>query len=98
MSSITASNQTISNISTRYIFQRVFLGKILAILPICIMKKSIWKFHVNGIISVTGTHVNVYQILVGAAVMLWVNHSPCSLISFSSSLSDKTLSHDSVSI
>ena len=43
MSSITTpklANQTISNIRTRYIFQRVFLGKILAILLICIMKKS----------------------------------------------------------
>ena len=45
------------------IFQRVFVGIILAILPICIMKKNqIWKFCVKGIISVNGTHVNVYQI------------------------------------
>ena len=35
MSSITTPNQTISNVCTRYIFQRAFLGKILAILPIC---------------------------------------------------------------
>ena len=35
MSSITTPNQTISNVCTRYIFQRtLFLGKILAILPI----------------------------------------------------------------
>ena len=25
-------------------------------------KKSIWKLHVNGIVSVSGIHVNVYQI------------------------------------
>ena len=25
-------------------------------------KNQIWKFRVNGSISVTGTHVNVYQI------------------------------------
>ena len=35
----------------------------MAILPICIMeKKSIWKFRVKDIVSVTGTRVNVYQI------------------------------------
>ena len=62
MSSITTSNQTILNIPTRYIFQRVFLGKISAILPICIMRKKS-RSHVNGIIFVTGTRVNVYQIL-----------------------------------
>ena len=39
MSSITAFKLTISNIRTRYIFQRIFLGKILVILPIYIMKK-----------------------------------------------------------
>ena len=39
MSSITTLNQTILNICTRYIFERFFLGKISAILPICIMKK-----------------------------------------------------------
>ena len=51
------------NIRTRYIFQRVFfLGKISAILPICIMKKSIWKFLVNGFVSVTRTRVNIDQI------------------------------------
>ena len=39
MGSITTPNQLISNIRTRYIFQGVFLRKISAILPICIMKK-----------------------------------------------------------
>ena len=39
MSSITTPKQTGSNIPTRYIFQRIILGKILAILPIYIMKK-----------------------------------------------------------
>ena len=54
--------ETISNICTRYIF-KWFLVKISAILPICKMKKkSIWKLRVNGIVSVTGTRVNVYQI------------------------------------
>ena len=43
-------------------FSKSFLGKISAILPICIMKKSIWKFCVNGTVSVTGTRVNIYQI------------------------------------
>ena len=39
--------ETISNIWTRYIFQ-MFLGKISAILPICIMKKKvIWKLRVH---------------------------------------------------
>ena len=38
---------------------QVFQGKISVILPICIMKKNqIWKFRVNGIISVIGTRVN----------------------------------------
>ena len=63
ISSITTPNQTILIILTRYIFQRVFLGIISAILPICIMKKINWKFRVNGIISVIGTRVKVYQIL-----------------------------------
>ena len=39
MSSITTSNHTVSNIRTRFIFQRVFLRKISAILPICITQK-----------------------------------------------------------
>ena len=62
MSSITTPNQTSSNICTRYIFKEFFLGKISAILPICIMKKSIWKFRVNRIVSITGARVNLYQI------------------------------------
>ena len=43
-------------------FSNFFLRKISVILPVCIMKKSILKFRVNRIISVTGLHVNVYQI------------------------------------
>ena len=44
MSSITTLNQTILNVCTRYIFQRVlFLGKIMVILPICDKEKnSVW--------------------------------------------------------
>ena len=38
-------------------FSKSFLGKLLVFLPICIMKKSIWKFSVNRIVSVTGLHV-----------------------------------------
>ena len=61
MSSITTPNQTISNIRTRYIFQRVFFFlKMSVVLPICLMKKSIWKFRADGIVLVTGTRVNVY--------------------------------------
>ena len=62
MSSITTPNQTISNVYTRYIFQRVFFfyEKISAILSICIMKKSILKFCVNGIVSVTELCVYLY--------------------------------------
>ena len=44
MSSITTPNQTVSNVRTRYIFQRVFLGKISTILPICIMKNQSGSF------------------------------------------------------
>ena len=44
MSSITTPNQTVSNVRTRYIFQRVFLGKILAILLICIIKINLEVF------------------------------------------------------
>ena len=40
MRSITTLNQTILNIRTRYIFQKFFLVKTSAILPICIMKKK----------------------------------------------------------
>ena len=29
----------------------------------CFIMKKIWKLRVNGIVSVTGTHLNVYQIL-----------------------------------
>ena len=63
MSSIITPNQKQFRIFTQVSFFKGFLGKILAILGSCIMKKkSIWKLRVNGIISVTGTRVNVYQI------------------------------------
>ena len=62
MSSITTPNPKQFRIFTQGTFFKEFLGKISAILLICIMKKSIWKLCVNGIVSVTGTHVNVYQI------------------------------------
>ena len=40
-----------------------FSGKISTILPICIMKKKInLMFRFDGIVSVTGTLVNIYQI------------------------------------
>ena len=43
MSSITTPNQTILNVYTRYSFQRAFLGKNMAILPIFDNeKKSVW--------------------------------------------------------
>ena len=57
LSSITTSNQTISNDCTRNIFQS-FLRKISAVLPICINEKiSIQKFSVNIIILFSGIHV-----------------------------------------
>ena len=62
MSSITTPNQTISNICTRYIFQRFFQENIGNFTDLHNEKKTIWKFHVKGIVSVTGTCVNVYQI------------------------------------
>ena len=63
MSSITTANQTISNIHTRYSFQRVFFRKNKGdFTNLHNEKNQIWKFRVNGIVSVSGTHVNVYQI------------------------------------
>ena len=50
--------ETIWNIRTRYIFK----GFLVYGLRSCIMEKISLKLRVNGIVSVTGTHVNVYQI------------------------------------
>ena len=63
MSSITTLNQTISNIHTRYIFQRYFYTKNIGdFTDLHNEKNQIWKFRVNGIVSVIGTRVNFYQI------------------------------------
>ena len=63
ISSIATPNQKQFRIFAQGKFFKVFLGKISAILPICIMKKkSILKLRLNGTVSVTGTRVNVYQI------------------------------------
>ena len=59
MSSITTPNQTISNICTRYKF---FKEKITNFTYLHNEKNQIWKFRVNGIVSVIGTRVKVYQI------------------------------------
>ena len=63
MSSIIKPNQKQFRIFAQGTFFKGFLWKISAIFLICVKKKSIWKFHVKGIVSVTGTRVNVYQIL-----------------------------------
>ena len=60
MSSITTPNQTISNIRMRYKF---FKEKYQRFTDLHNEKNQIWKFRVNGIVSVIGTCVNVYQIL-----------------------------------
>ena len=63
ISSIATPNYKHFRIFAQGTFFKGFLGKISAILLICIMKKkSIWKLRLNGTVSVTGTHVNVYQI------------------------------------
>ena len=62
---VLSQHQTRNNFkfSHKVHFSKGFLGKISVILPICIIERnSIWKLRVNGIISVTGTRVNVYQI------------------------------------
>ena len=63
ISSITTPNHKQYGIFVQGTFFKGFLGKILAILWSCIMKKIlIWKLSVNGIVLVIGTRVNVYQI------------------------------------
>ena len=63
MGSITTPNQLISKIQTRYIFQGVFFKKNIGdFTDLHNEKNQIWKFRVNGIVSVSGTRVNVYQI------------------------------------
>ena len=60
MSSITKSNQT--NICTRYIFQIFFRKNFADFTDLHNEKNQIWKLRINGIVSVTGTRVKVYQI------------------------------------
>ena len=63
ISSIATQNQKQFRIFAQGTFFQSFLGKISAILSICIMKKnSIWKLRLNGTVLVTGSRVNVYQI------------------------------------
>ena len=58
MRSITTPNQAISDIRTRYKF---FKEKICDFTDLHNEKNQIWKFRVNGIVSVIGTRVNAYQ-------------------------------------
>ena len=53
--------ETLSNIRTRYIFQRFFRENIGDFTDLHNEKKSIWKLRLNGTVSVTGTRVNVYE-------------------------------------
>ena len=62
MSSITTPNQTVSNVRTRYIFSCFFFRKNINHFTDLHNEKSIWKFCVNGIVSVTGFRLHVYQI------------------------------------
>ena len=63
MSSITTPNQKQFRIFAQGTFFKGFFGKISAILPSYMMEKNqSRKLRVNRIVSVTGTHVNVYQI------------------------------------
>ena len=64
MRSITTPNQTMSNVCKRYIFQRVFLGKIYSdFTDLHNEKKSILKLLVIGIVSGSRIRVNIYKIL-----------------------------------
>ena len=51
--------ETISNIRTRYIFQRENIGNFTDLHN---EKNSIWKLRLNGTVVVTGTRVNIYKI------------------------------------
>ena len=63
MSSITTHNQKQFRIFAQgTFFKGYFRENIGNFTQLHYEKKSIWKFHVNGIVSVTGTRVNVYQI------------------------------------
>ena len=62
MSSIITPNQKQFRICTRYIFQMFFRENIGDFTDLHIEKNWIWKLRVNGIVLVTGTCVNVYQI------------------------------------
>ena len=59
MSSITTPNKTILNIRTRYKF---FKENISDFTDLNNEKNQIWKIRVNGIVSVFGTSVKIYQI------------------------------------
>ena len=63
MSSITSPTQKQFRIFAQGTFFKWVLGKILAIFTdLHSEKNSFWKLRVIGIVSVTGTLVNVYQI------------------------------------
>ena len=74
MSSITTPNQISTNIHTRYTLQRVFFRK-----NSCDFtnhhseKKSFWKFRLNRIVLVTGTHVKFLPTFVNVAALLYAN-------------------------
>ena len=63
MSSITTPNQKQFRIFAQgTFFKRYFRENISNFTELHNGKKSVWKFCANGIVSVTGTRVNVYQI------------------------------------
>ena len=63
MSSITTPNQKQFRIFAQGTFSKVFFRENIGdFTELYNGKKSVWKFCVNGIVSVTGTRVNVYQI------------------------------------
>ena len=64
ISSITTPKQKQFRIFAQGTFFKGFFRENIGDFTECIMgKKSVWKLRVNGIVSVTGTRVNVYQIL-----------------------------------
>ena len=62
MSSIIPPNQNHFEYSHKVHFQSFFRENIRNFMELHNGKKSVWKLRVNGIISVTGTRVNIYQI------------------------------------
>ena len=62
MSSITTPSLTNFEYSHKVHFSKSFFRKNISHFTDMHNKKLFWKFRVNRLVSVTGTHVNVYQI------------------------------------